>query len=88
MVSIDDPRALVLSTSCLVNRTGHSVPWLYMGSDVTSTSAIMVRGGSLPSNRTYQFVVFMENRHNASLQATGYLLVQVPDAHPQLVLIG
>ena len=43
---------------------------------------------SLLINRTYQFQVFMENRRNASLQATGFLLVRVDDTYPQLVIIG
>ena len=30
----------------------------------------------------------MENRRNASLQATGFLLVRVEETYPQLVVIG
>jgi hypothetical protein len=30
----------------------------------------------------------MENRQNSSLQATGYLLVQVEDTQPQLIIIA
>ena len=33
-------------------------------------------------------MVHMQNRRNASLQATGYLLVRVDDTHPQLVVVG
>ncbi len=33
-------------------------------------------------------MVYMENRRNASLQATGYLLVLVDDTYPQMIVIG
>ena len=43
---------------------------------------------SLQPNQTYQFMVYMENRRNLSVQATGYVLVQVEDTRPQLIAIG
>ncbi len=43
---------------------------------------------SLQSNRSYQFMVYMENRRNLSVQATGYVLVQVDNSRPQLIAIG
>ena len=33
-------------------------------------------------------MVNMTNRRNATVQATGYLLVHVDDTRPQLVVIG
>jgi hypothetical protein len=33
-------------------------------------------------------MVYMENRRNSSLQATGYVLVKVEDTHPQMIAIG
>jgi hypothetical protein len=33
-------------------------------------------------------MVYMENRRNSSLQATGYLLVLVEDTQPQLIVIA
>ena len=48
----------------------------------------MIFAGSFKSNQTYQFMVYMENRRNASLQVTGYLLVKVEDTHPQMIAIG
>jgi hypothetical protein len=47
-----------------------------------------ILSGSLQSNRTYQFMVNMGNRRNASVQATGYVLVKVEDTRPQLIVIG
>jgi hypothetical protein len=51
-------------------------------------SWLTILGKSLQSNRTYQWMVMMTNRRNSTLQATGYLLVTVDDAHPQMVVIG
>jgi hypothetical protein len=51
-------------------------------------SSLTILSGSLQSNRTYQFMVYMENRRNSSLQATGYVLVKVEDTRPQLIVIG
>ena len=47
-----------------------------------------ILSGSLQSNRTYQFMVEMENRRNSSQQATGYVLVKVEDTRRQLIAIG
>ena len=33
-------------------------------------------------------MVYMENRRNSTVQATGYLLVRVDVTRPQLVVIG
>ena len=33
-------------------------------------------------------MVHMENRRNATLQATGYVLVRVDDTRPQLVVVA
>ncbi|CAF1524773.1 unnamed protein product, partial [Adineta steineri] len=51
-------------------------------------SSLTVLDGSLQSNQIYQFMVYMENRKNSSVQATGYVLVTVDDTHPQLIVIG
>ncbi len=81
LLSIDDLRNDSSNPSCLSNRTG-----LKFGNSIESSLTIL--GGSLQSNRTYQFMVQMENRQNSSLQATGYALVQVEDTSPQMILIG
>ena len=51
-------------------------------------SSITIVNGSLLPNRTYQFMVYMENRYNSSVQTTGYLLVRTDNTYPQLILIG
>jgi hypothetical protein len=33
-------------------------------------------------------MVQMTNRQNSSIQATGYVLVQVEDTNPQMIVIG
>jgi hypothetical protein len=33
-------------------------------------------------------MVQMENRRNSSVQATGYVLVNIEDTRPQLIVIG
>jgi hypothetical protein len=67
--------------SCLSNRTG----WKF-GNSINSSLTIL--SNSLQSNRTYQFMVQMVSRRNSSLQATGYVLVNVVDTRPQMILIG
>jgi hypothetical protein len=81
LLSIDDARNDSANPSCLSNRTG----WQFSDS---IKSSLTILAGSLKSNQTYQFMVYMENRRNSSLQATGYVLVKVEDTRPQMVLIG
>ncbi len=59
--------------------------WKYTNS---IKSSVTILGKSLQSNRTYQFMVYMENRRNSSIQATGYVLVKVDDTRPQMIAIG
>jgi hypothetical protein len=51
-------------------------------------SSLTILAGSLQSNQTYQFMVYMENRQNSSIQATGYVLVQVVDNIRPMIAIG
>ncbi|UJR21041.1 hypothetical protein I4U23_024141 [Adineta vaga] len=81
LLTIDDVRNDSSNPSCLSNRTG----WQFENS---VHSSITLLPGTLASNRTYQFMVQMENRRNSSLQATGYILVNVEDTRPQMILIG
>jgi hypothetical protein len=81
LLSIDDMRNDSSNPSCLSNRTG----WKF-GNSINSSLTIL--SGSLQSNRTYQFMVYMVNRRNSSAQATGYVLVNVVDTHPQMIAIG
>jgi hypothetical protein len=81
LLSIDDMRNDPSNPSCLSNRTGFQ-----FGNSINSSLTIL--SGSLQSNRTYQFMVQMENRRNSSLQVTGYVLVKVEDTRSQMILIG
>jgi hypothetical protein len=60
----------------------------YSGKNNSLKSALTILANSLAPYQTYQFMVRMENYRNASIQATGYLLVQVVDTQPQLIVIG
>jgi uncharacterized protein with ParB-like and HNH nuclease domain len=61
---------------------------IYGNSTLSPQSSLTIVKDSLQSNRTYQFMVYMENRKNASIQASGYVFVKVEDTHPQLIAIG
>ena len=80
LLTIDDPTIDPLNPSCLFNRS--TIQYSPLKSSLT------VFSHSLQVNRTYQFMVRMENRRNSSLQATGYSLVRVSDARPQMIAIG
>jgi len=60
----------------------------YGGTNASIKSSLTILANSLQSNQTYQFMVYMQNRQNSTVQATGYLLVQVVDTQPQLVVIA
>ncbi|UJR18997.1 hypothetical protein I4U23_022127 [Adineta vaga] len=82
LLTIDDMRNDLSNPSCLsLNRAG----WRF---DNSFHSSFTILSGSLQYNRTYQFMVKMENRQNSSLQATGYVLVKVEDTRPNMILIG
>ncbi|CAF3980133.1 unnamed protein product [Rotaria sp. Silwood2] len=88
LLSIDDNRTDPSNPSCLSNRSNNGRAWQYTNSTISPKSSITILSGSLQSNRTYQFLVYMENRRNSSIQATGYLLVKVEDTRPQLIAVG
>ncbi|CAF1184610.1 unnamed protein product [Adineta ricciae] len=82
LLTIDDMRNDSSNPSCLsLNRAG----WRF---DNFINSSLTILAGTLQFNRTYQFMVYMENRRNSSLQATGYVLVNVEETRPQMILIG
>ncbi|CAF1362531.1 unnamed protein product [Adineta ricciae] len=80
LLTIDDQRNDSLNPSCLSNRTGFTFNNMI-------NSSLTILSNSLQSNRTYQFMIHMKNRQNSSLQATGYLLVQIVDRSSQTILI-
>jgi hypothetical protein len=61
---------------------------IFGNSTLSPNSSLMILSGSLQANQVYQFMVFMENRKNSSVQATGYVLVTVHNTYPQLIAIG
>ncbi|CAF3684254.1 unnamed protein product [Adineta steineri] len=88
LLSIDDPRIDPSNPSCLSNQIGNKTALKFDGVSLLSKSSVTILAGSLKSNRTYQFMVQMENIQNSSIQATGYVLVKVDDTHPQMIVIG
>ncbi|CAF3807836.1 unnamed protein product [Rotaria sp. Silwood1] len=88
LLSIDDSRNDRLNPSCLSNQSGNGTRLIYGNSTLSPKSSVTILSGSFQSNRTYQFMVYMENRKNSSIQATGYVLVRVEDTRPQLIAIG
>ncbi|CAF1293793.1 unnamed protein product, partial [Adineta steineri] len=84
LLPIENSKIDPYNPSCLSNQSG-----LIFGNLTTSpNSSLTVLDGSLQSNQIYQFMVYMENRKNSSIQATGYVFVTVDDTHPQLIVIG
>ena len=81
LLTIDDLRNDSSNPSCLSNRTG----WKFGHSN---QSSLIILSRSLQSNQTYQFMVEMSNRQNASQHATGYVLVKVEDTRPIMIAIG
>ena len=67
---------------------GNGTVWVYNGVALSPKSSLTILAGSLQSNRTYQFMTYMENRRNSSVQATGYVLVRVENTRPQMIIIG
>ena len=51
-------------------------------------SSLTIFANVLKKNVEYQFVVQMSNRRNISLQATGYVIVQVQDSTRPMIAIG
>ncbi len=86
---IDQVRVVLLFYSLLTIFTkDNGTAWQYKGTNGSIKSSLKILGNSLKSNQTYQFMVCMENHQNSSLQAIGYLLVQVEDTQPQLVVVA
>ena len=81
LITINDMRNDSLNPACLTNRTG----WRF---DNAMNSSFTILSGSLQSNRTYQFMVQMENRENSTQLIIGYLLVTVTNTRPPVILLG
>lgn len=88
LLSIDDPSLLLSNASCFDSSITNGNPWRFNGVSQSIKSSVIILSKSLRSNRTYQWMVFMENKRNSSVQATGYLLSQLVDTRPQMIVIG
>ncbi|CAF1644087.1 unnamed protein product [Adineta ricciae] len=82
---IEDLRVDPVNPSCL---SGNGTQLIFGNSSSSPKSSLTIRAGSLQTNEIYQFMVYMENRKNSSVQATGYVLVTVEVTRPQLIIIG
>ncbi|CAF0846743.1 unnamed protein product [Adineta steineri] len=88
LLSIGDSTIDPYNPSCLSNRSENGTGLIFGNLTLSPNSSLTVLGGSLQSNRMYQFMVYMENRKNSSIQATGYVLVTIEVTHPQLIAVG
>ncbi|CAF0947824.1 unnamed protein product [Adineta steineri] len=88
LLSIDNSTVDPYNPSCLSNRSGNGTKLIFGNSTLSPNSSLTILGGSLQSNQIYQFMVYMENRKNSSIQATGYVLVTIEVTYPQLIAVG
>ncbi|CAF4244540.1 unnamed protein product, partial [Adineta steineri] len=72
----------------LLFQKGNGLGLIFGNLTASPNSSLTVLGGSLQANQIYQFMVYMENRKNSSIQATGYVLVTIEVTHPQLIAVG
>ncbi len=68
----------------IISTQDNGTSWQY---DTSSKSSLTIFAGSLQSNQIYQFKVNLVNHQDSSLQAIGYLSVQVQDTHSYLINI-
>jgi hypothetical protein len=71
-----------------VYQQGNGTSLIFGNLTASPNSSVTILSGSLQSNQTYQFMVYMQNRKNSSIQATGYVLIIVEDTRPQLIAVG
>ncbi|UJR19382.1 hypothetical protein I4U23_022512 [Adineta vaga] len=71
-------------SSCLINQTKYE----FDERRFPKESSIRILRESLELNKTYQFMVQMNNRRNSSIYAIGYVLVQIKDLQRPMIIIG
>lgn len=75
-LTIDDSRLNQTNASCFHDQS----KWRYAGVSSSSLqSSLIILADSLRSNRTYQFMVEMQNKRNSSLKVTADVLVHIKD---------
>jgi hypothetical protein len=94
LLSIDDPRIDPLNPSRLKNPEGRAEKDLLLLSHAhlfvceVNGSSLIILGGSLRANRTYQWIVQIPNQRNSVLQGTDFLLLRIEDTQSPLIVIG
>ncbi len=83
---IEQVNIFVFRIIILIFDEDNQTSWKY--NDISLKSSLTILAGSLQPNRTYEFMIHIENRGNSSLQTTGYVLVQVEDTFPKMIAIG
>ncbi|CAF1090184.1 unnamed protein product [Adineta ricciae] len=73
-----------LNSSCLINQTSFT----YDGVLLSHRSSMSIYAGSMSPNKTYQFIVSMQNRQNSSIQITGSALVKIENSPTKRIIIG
>jgi hypothetical protein len=101
-LSIGDSRIDPNNPSCLSNRSSwfsfnlilfiffyldNITEWKYLSNN-SIQSSIEIFGGSLLINTTYQFMVTVINRLDPTIQASGYLIVQVENTSQPLIALA
>jgi hypothetical protein len=69
--------------NCFLNESGLN-SWKY---DDLINSSLTIFAKSLKSNQTYQFMIEMIHRKNASLRSIGYLTVKVEHFQSPMIMI-
>ncbi|CAF3651955.1 unnamed protein product [Rotaria sp. Silwood1] len=67
---------------------GNGILWNFNEMSTAPNSSLTITAGSLLSNRTYQFMVRMENRQTSSIQVTGFVLVNVVDTRSPVIAVA
>ncbi|CAF3568092.1 unnamed protein product [Rotaria sp. Silwood1] len=67
---------------------GNGILWNFNEMSTAPNSSLTITAGSLLSNRTYQFMVRMENRQTSSIQVTGFVLVNVVDTRSRVIAVA
>ncbi|CAF1336506.1 unnamed protein product [Adineta steineri] len=88
LLSINDSRTDPSNPSCLSNHSRNGSALQYDGPIASRNSSLTILSSSFSSNRTYQIMVIMTNRQSSSIQAVGYLIVDVEDTNVEMILLA
>ena len=58
-----------------------AIAWHYEGATLSLKSSLTIGSDGLAMGQTYQFMVIMQNRRNASARSVGYLLVRMQNVN-------